>query len=196
MTFVDGQRIGQAFDFFEGQEPVTGDLGPTAEAEGRIVGAHFPEHGQIEHLPQHLARSVGAHWRGLRRGQLLSPLLGRFLLRWPRPPGGDLGQQAINVGGRDVGHFAVLPFWQDQLFQHALLVRGVGLGYPVTLVPITASEFTAKHREKLDALDDQTRGRLRQVAVASMLEVMRDCDDPDTRAEAYGVLQALGVVRP
>jgi hypothetical protein len=67
--------------------------------------------------------------------------------------------------------------------------------YPVTLVPITASEFTAKHREKLDALDDQTRGRLRQVAIASMLEVLRDCDDPDTRANAYGVLQTLGVVR-
>lgn len=67
--------------------------------------------------------------------------------------------------------------------------------YPVTLVPITASEFTAKHREKLEALDDQTRGRLRQVAIASMLEVLRDCDDPGTRADAYGVLQTLGVVR-
>lgn len=69
------------------------------------------------------------------------------------------------------------------------------MAYPVTLVPITAGEFTAKHREKLDALDDQTRGRLRQVAIASMLEVLRDCDDPDTRAEAYGVLQTLGVMK-
>jgi hypothetical protein len=69
------------------------------------------------------------------------------------------------------------------------------MDYPVTLVPITASEFTAKHREKLEALDDQTRGRLRQVAIASMLEVLRDCDDPDTRAEAYGVLRTLGVVK-
>ncbi|MBK6467318.1 MAG: hypothetical protein IPF96_10995 [Rhodobacter sp.] len=69
------------------------------------------------------------------------------------------------------------------------------MDYPVTLVPITASEFTAKHREKLDALDDQTRGRLRQVAIASMLEVLRDCDEPATRAEAYGVLQTLGVVK-
>jgi len=67
--------------------------------------------------------------------------------------------------------------------------------YPVTLVPITASEFTAKHREKLEALDDQARGRLRQVAIASMLEVLRDCDDPDTRADAYGVLKTLGVVK-
>jgi hypothetical protein len=67
--------------------------------------------------------------------------------------------------------------------------------YPVTLVPITASEFTAKHREGLDALDGQTRGGLRQVAIASMLEVLRDCDDPDTRADAYGVLQTLGVVK-
>jgi hypothetical protein len=70
------------------------------------------------------------------------------------------------------------------------------MDYPVTLVPITASEFTAKHHKKLDALDDQARGRLRQVAIASMLGVLRDCDDPDTRAEAYGVLQTLGVVRP
>jgi len=69
------------------------------------------------------------------------------------------------------------------------------MDYPVTLVPITAPEFAAKHREKLDALDDQARGRLRQVAISAMLEVLRDCDDPDTRADAYGVLQTLGVVK-
>lgn len=67
------------------------------------------------------------------------------------------------------------------------------MAYPVTLVPITAPEFAAKHRERLAGLDDQQRGRLRQVAIAAMLEVMRDCEDPGLRAEAYEVLQTLKV---
>ncbi|MBL4917083.1 hypothetical protein [Szabonella alba] len=67
------------------------------------------------------------------------------------------------------------------------------MAYPVELVPMTAGEFTAKHRDRLAQMHDQARGRLRQVAIASMLEVMRDCDDPDTRAEAYAVLQTLKV---
>lgn len=128
VIFVDGQGVGQALDFFEGQEPVAGNLGPTAETEGRIVRPHLPEHGQIEHLAQHLARPVGAHRRGLRRSQLLAPLLGGFLLGWPGTTRSYLGQQAIDVGGRDVGDLAVLPLGQDQFFQHALLVRGVGRG--------------------------------------------------------------------
>ena len=42
LIFVDGQRIGQALDFFEGQEPITGDLGAAPKPEGGVVVAHLP----------------------------------------------------------------------------------------------------------------------------------------------------------
>lgn len=67
------------------------------------------------------------------------------------------------------------------------------MAYPIHLVPISAAEFVKKHHEGLAQLDHQQRGRLRQAAVASMLEVMRDCDDPEMRAQAHEVLTTLGV---
>src|SRR5690606_4184181 len=70
----DGQRVGQAFNLLEGEEPVAGDLWAASEAEGRVVGAHFRQHGEVEHLAQHLARPVCPHRRGLRRGELSLPV--------------------------------------------------------------------------------------------------------------------------
>jgi hypothetical protein len=68
----------------------------------------------------------------------------------------------------------------------------------IVVMPITTQEFLDSNRERLErglaALNDQERGELRQVAVASMLTVMRDCPDEDTRAGAYEALQKLKVV--
>lgn len=67
--------------------------------------------------------------------------------------------------------------------------------YPITILPITAPEFAARRGGQLAWLDPRQRGELRRVAVASMLEVMRDCPDPELRAEAHEVLTMLGVGR-
>lgn len=64
---------------------------------------------------------------------------------------------------------------------------------PIHIAPISAAEFVKKHRERLAQLDHQQRGALRQVAVKTMLEVLRDCDDPEVRVQAHGVLTTLGV---
>jgi hypothetical protein len=72
------------------------------------------------------------------------------------------------------------------------------MDFPLTVLPITAAEFVNANRERLErgvaALTDQERGELRQVAVASMLTVMRDCPDPEVRADAYQALKQLKVV--
>ncbi len=69
----------------------------------------------------------------------------------------------------------------------------------IVVMPITAVEFAAENRERLEnglaSMTDRERGELRQVAVASMLEVMRDCGDPVLRAEAYDVLKQMKVIR-
>lgn len=67
------------------------------------------------------------------------------------------------------------------------------MAFPINIVPISAEEFAQQNRERLAQLDHQQRGRLRQVAVASMLEVLRDCPDPGVRAGAYEILKTLGV---
>ncbi len=45
-----------------------------------------------------------------------------------------------------------------------------------------------------DSLTDQQRGRLRQHVVATLAAVMRDCDDPVVRSDAYEVLLQMKVV--
>jgi hypothetical protein len=67
----------------------------------------------------------------------------------------------------------------------------------VVVMPITAQEFLDGNRERLErglaSLTDQERGELRRVAVTSMLTVMRDCPDPEVRADAYEALKRMKV---
>ncbi|NVN10825.1 hypothetical protein [Nguyenibacter vanlangensis] len=46
----------------------------------------------------------------------------------------------------------------------------------------------------LAILNDQERGELRHIAVSSMCELMRYCDDFEVRAEAYDILTQLKVI--
>ena len=40
------------------------------------------------------------------------------------------------------------------------------------------------------------RWRVRQIAVDTLLQVMRDCDDPGVRANAYRELVKMGIAQP
>lgn len=66
---------------------------------------------------------------------------------------------------------------------------------PITIVPITAAEFIAENGRQMSKLNPEQRERLRQVAVASMLGVLRDCADPEVRADALNLLGDMGVVQ-
>lgn len=66
---------------------------------------------------------------------------------------------------------------------------------PITIVPISAAEFAAEYSPQLASLDARQRERLRQVAVASMTEVARNCADPEVREEAIQLLRDMGVVQ-
>lgn len=71
---------------------------------------------------------------------------------------------------------------------------------PLVVVPITAPEYLTANREaverRLMEMTDQERGDLRQSVMATVAEVLRDCDDPDVRADAYDVLVKMKVIRP
>ncbi|QLQ17649.1 MAG: hypothetical protein HZT43_01345 [Exiguobacterium profundum] len=66
--------------------------------------------------------------------------------------------------------------------------------HPLEVVPVDAVEYLKRHRDALASLSDQERGDLRQLTVASMLQIMRDSADETIRADAYDVLQKLKVI--
>jgi hypothetical protein len=51
-------------------------------------------------------------------------------------------------------------------------------------------------KQAITGLTDQERGELRRVVVSTLAAVMRDCDDPDVRADAYDLLLDMKVIRP
>jgi hypothetical protein len=69
---------------------------------------------------------------------------------------------------------------------------------PIEIVPVTGEEYLRRNRDGLErylaGLTDQERGALRQDAIASMAQILRDSSDPKVRAEAYEVLKQLKVI--
>lgn len=71
--------------------------------------------------------------------------------------------------------------------------------HPLYVVPVSHNDILHTDQwnpfaDMLATLNDQERGALRQCAVASMCELMRDCEDREVRAEAYDILTQLKVI--
>ena len=66
---------------------------------------------------------------------------------------------------------------------------------PITILPISATEFIAANRARLENglahMTELERGELRQAVVSRMLAAMCDSDDPALRAEAHEVLKMM-----
>ena len=70
--------------------------------------------------------------------------------------------------------------------------------FPLYVVPLRAVDVmqTEQVKQAILRLSDQERGELRRMVVATLAEVMRDCDAPNVRADAYDVLLDMKVIRP
>lgn len=70
--------------------------------------------------------------------------------------------------------------------------------YPLYVVPMTGVQAlrTDAAAQAVANLTDQQRGELRREVVATLAQILRDSNDPAVRAEAYGVLEDMKVVRP
>lgn len=66
---------------------------------------------------------------------------------------------------------------------------------PITILPISATEFIAANRARLENglvhMTELERGELRQVVVNRMLAAMRDSNDPALRAQAHEVFNMM-----
>lgn len=115
------------------------------------------------------------------------------------PEEGDCFVQTL-IGGQ-AGRYLLNTAHIDQYQAAVAWATGFAdqMASGVVVMPITADEFVKANRERLErglaCMSDQERGELRQVAIASMLEVMRDSDDPAQRAEAYQVLKHMKVTK-
>lgn len=72
------------------------------------------------------------------------------------------------------------------------------MAHPLHVVPLNHRDIlcTARFdpmRAAIQNMTDQERGEMRQVVVTTCCEVMRDCDDPEIRADMFHVLRQLKV---
>jgi hypothetical protein len=69
---------------------------------------------------------------------------------------------------------------------------------PIHIVPIDANDLAVLQGERLErglaAMSPDERHELRREIVTTAALAMRDCPDPDVRADAYAVLGKMGVV--
>lgn len=70
---------------------------------------------------------------------------------------------------------------------------------PIIIAAIGGQSFLRRHEDRIQralrGMNDQQRGEMRQVVIASCASVMRDCDDPKLRADCYDILVQLKVIR-
>jgi hypothetical protein len=73
------------------------------------------------------------------------------------------------------------------------------LAYPIHVVPIDGTDFMRRHGEQLERrlaeMTPEELRMLRQKVVTTAAEVMRDCHDPEVRADAFDLLRMMGVVK-
>jgi len=74
------------------------------------------------------------------------------------------------------------------------------LAYPIHVVPLSHNDIFCTgrwhpFRAFIAGMNDQERGELRRIVVTAAAEVMRDCDDPEIRADMFNVLRQLKVIQ-
>ncbi|MEQ6335773.1 hypothetical protein, partial [Sphingobium sp. MK2] len=70
--------------------------------------------------------------------------------------------------------------------------------HPLHVVPLNHRDILLTGRfdpmrVAIQNMTDQERGEMRRVVVTTCCEVMRDCDDPEIRADMFNILRQLKV---
>ncbi|MEM7664559.1 MAG: hypothetical protein AAF250_01765 [Pseudomonadota bacterium] len=93
------------------------------------------------------------------------------------------------------------PYWPIEQYEQTVewaVSMADQMRFPLHVVPRSGVDYVKSDelRSFVAGLDDQERGELRRFVVNRLAEVMRDCQDPDVRADAHGVLADMGLVDP
>lgn len=141
---------------------------------------------RIDELPlssvQNLAHPVGAHRRGLRPLQLARPVVWLGLPR-PGPTRGDLVQELLDIGLRDLCDQLLVPVRADQLLDDGVVVGRAAwreVGRVFRQIPFDQITDPQRLPRRL-ALADLWLGIPRSLAVWVFLEFGHRCHSADLR---------------
>jgi len=109
---------------------------------------------------------------------------------WFGPPQDGLHRKVFEGPVEPIENYDTVLAWATEMSKMMV--------YPLYVVPMTGVEVlrTERMRQGVATLTDQQRGELREEVVATLVNVMRDSNDPAIRADAYKVLEDMKVVRP
>ncbi len=101
-------------------------------------------------------------------------------------------------GTRSVRHLRYEPVSDYQAAVDWAVSMADQMAYPIHVVPLSHRDIfrTARFdpfRAFIAGMNDQERGELRRIVITTAAEVMRDCDDPEIRADMFNVLRQLKV---
>ena len=112
---------------------------------------------------------------------------------WKAPAGDGKHSRPITLPLRPISEYADCVEFAKEIAD--------GLEHEIYVIPFNHREILNTGRWKpfahfLANMNDQERGEVRQMVIASCTQIMRDCNDHAVRAEAYDQLVKLKVVRP
>lgn len=110
---------------------------------------------------------------------------------------------SLTVPGSEPGRLTVrhLPCQPISDYQEAVdwaVSMADKMAYPIHVVPLSQNDIFRTERwtpfrDAIADMNDQERGELRRMIVTTACSVMRDCDDPEIRADMFHVLRQLKV---
>lgn len=111
----------------------------------------------------------------------------------------SLTAYGVEPGRLTVRHLPYQPISEYQAAVDWAVGIADELTFPVHVVPLSYSDIRNTDRfqpicEAVASMDDQQRGAMRATVVNSMVEVMRDCDDWQVRADCFDILTQLKVI--
>lgn len=104
-----------------------------------------------------------------------------------------------DAGERVLRHLRYEPITEYQAAVDWAVSMADQMAHPLHVVPFNGDDMLEPSRlqpfcDAVAAMTDQERGAMRQVVVTTCATVMRDCDDPEIRAECFDVLRQLKVI--
>jgi hypothetical protein len=126
---------------------------------------------------------------------------GRVVAEEPQP--GDEFAQVVWFGPTQDGlHSKIFEGPIEPIERYDALVAAAKelaaqMSYSLYIVPMTGAQAlrTERMNDAVANLTDQQRGELRQEVVATLINVMRDSNDPVVRADAHSILLDMKVIR-
>lgn len=110
---------------------------------------------------------------------------------WRAPVGDGVHERYLELPYMPISDYDEIVEWAVGFADH--------LDHPIIVLPLNHLDIlhtirAGRYPKVFANLAEAEQRELQHLLVDACVAIMRDCDDPDVRAEAYQHLQALGVV--